>query len=568
MGDAEVENALRSRLQFGTAGLRGPMGAGYNRMNDLVILQTCQGIVDYINKVQTDNAEKSVIIGYDHRRLGTISSKDFARISAAVFLSKGFKVYMLEGYVPTPFVAFGVTHLKCAAGIMVTASHNPKADNGFKVYWDTGSQIIPPHDSGITSCILANLCPWEKYDISTVESHPNAVDVTNAVADAYYSSITSLCDHKELNSKSNVKTIYTAMHGVGTPWVQRSFELFGHQPLVAVPSQSAPDAEFTTVVFPNPEEKGALDESFKFANETNSTLIIANDPDADRLAVAERPSASSNTWHSFSGNEIGVLLGHWQITRWKKNTQNSTSTSTPPVLLASVVSSRMLKAVAKAEGCMYQDTLTGFKWLGDAALKLRASGVPVIFSYEEALGYCVGDVVVDKDGVSAAAVFMEMATWLMSNEGKTVKEHLGSLYDKYGEFRSYNSYIISHDAKVTDEIFDRLRTAGPEGKYWTSCVGVQISTINDVTMGYDSSSADGSSTLPETPGSHMIMFEFANGCSVTLRTSGTEPKIKYYTEIAGKVGQTREELDLTLISFVDQLVEEMLQPTQRGLAKA
>lgn len=208
----------------------------------------------------------------------------------------------------------------------------------------------------------------------------------------------------------------------------------------------------------------------------------------------------------------------------------------------------------------------GFKWLGDSALKLRTSGVPVLFTYEEALGYCIGDVLCDKDGVSAAVVAMEMATQL-NEDGKTLRQHLQDLYAQYGEFVSYNSYVISHDSALTDSIFARLRESGPTGGYWTSCAGEEVRSIVDVTKGYDSSAADKKASLPLTPDSHMIMYEFANGCSVTLRTSGTEPKIKFYTEMAGQPGQARSEVQATLHAFVEKLVEEMLQPQVHGLAR-
>jgi phosphoglucomutase/phosphopentomutase len=554
----ELQQRLGSRLVFGTAGLRGPMGAGYNKMNDLVVLQTTQGLVKYLDHLVPDAKSKGVVIGYDHRALGTLTSKGFARISASVLLDAGYKVYLLENYVATPFVAFGVSHLSCAAGIMVTASHNPKQDNGFKLYWGNGSQIIPPHDTGIAASIAQNLKPWKQYDTSAVESHPLAIDVTDVVTKAYYASFMRLSDHAESNNQSSVKAVYTAMHGVGCQWVVKAFEAFNHPALDPVPSQAFPDASFPTVVFPNPEEKGALNESMAYAESRGATLIIANDPDADRLALAE---LNDGKWYVFSGNEIGVLLGHWQILRWKQKHAE------PAAVLASVVSSRMLKSVAKAEGLIYQDTLTGFKWLGDSAITLRASGTPVLFTYEEALGYCVGDVLCDKDGISAACVVMEMATEL-ARDGKSVKQHLQSLYEQYGEFVSYNSYVISHDSKVTDAIFARLREGGPEGGYWTECAGQCVVSIIDVTKGYDSTSADHKSILPLTPESHMIMFEFDNGCSVTLRTSGTEPKIKFYTEIAGKQGQARAEVDAVLHAFVDKLVDEMLQPDVHGLARA
>jgi phosphomannomutase len=233
------------------------MGAGYNRMNDLVIMQTTQGIARYlVNQLGPQAKSKGVVIGYDHRKLGSLSSLGFARMSAAILLSEGFKVYCLEGFVPTPFVAFAVSHLTCAAGFMVTASHNPKEDNGFKVYWGNGAQIIPPHDSGMAEAILSNLAPWQsQYNLEGVLEHANYENVTDRIADAYYSAIGRLCRRREQNGKSSLGVVYTAMHGVGYQWVLRSFALFGHC-LLSVPSQSEPDPEFPTVRFPNPEEKG------------------------------------------------------------------------------------------------------------------------------------------------------------------------------------------------------------------------------------------------------------------------------------------------------------------------
>eukprot|EP00286_Rhodomonas_abbreviata_P022225 CAMPEP_0181293842 /NCGR_PEP_ID=MMETSP1101-20121128/3279_1 /TAXON_ID=46948 /ORGANISM="Rhodomonas abbreviata, Strain Caron Lab Isolate" /LENGTH=325 /DNA_ID=CAMNT_0023398453 /DNA_START=25 /DNA_END=999 /DNA_ORIENTATION=+ len=288
--ESELEAILGSRLQFGTAGLRGPMGPGYNRMNELVVMQTCQGLIRYMDSLDADAKNKGVIIGFDHRELGSLSSKALARISAAVFLSQGYKTYLLEGFVPTPFVAFGVSHLGCAAGIMVTASHNPKADNGYKVYWNNGSQIVPPHDTGIASQIDANLKPWQTYDTTYagVEANALAHDVTYSIASAYYKALSKLSNQHQTNYTNPVKTVYTAMHGVGCHWVKQAFEEFGHRPLDAVPCQAEADPTFPTVKFPNPEEKGALDEAMKHADKQGATLILANDPDADRLAVAEK----------------------------------------------------------------------------------------------------------------------------------------------------------------------------------------------------------------------------------------------------------------------------------------
>lgn len=568
----ELQKLLMKRVQFGTAGLRAAMGPGYCCMNDLVVLQTCQGLCRYLESLDPETKTKGIVVGYDHRQLSSLSSQGFAFITAAVFISQGFKVYLLDNFVATPFVPFAIGHFHAAAGIMVTASHNPKQDNGYKVYWGNGAQIIPPHDLNISKFIQENLKPWQQYDLNSLHNHSLVKRVTEQVADAYMLAIVKMSSRRAKNSSSTLRVAYTAMHGVGCQWITRAFAAYRHPELLIVSTQQHPDATFPTVSFPNPEEKGALNESLKFANEHNCTIILANDPDADRLAVAEK-NVSTNTWKVFSGNEIGVLLGYWQIQLWK-----SINPTASAAVLASIVSSRMLKTIAKVEGFQYYDTLTGFKWLGNRAMELRAHDTPVVFCYEEALGYCVGDVLCDKDGISAASVFMEMASALQngwtetggeaSGPSRTIQDLLQDLGKKYGEFISYNSYVISHDPMITNEIFTQLRHHNASvGGYWQSCAGVPITAIQDITKGYDSTMKDHRSLLPQTPDSHMIMYEFANGISVTLRTSGTEPKIKYYTEIAGQPGQSREELQIILHTFVDALVEEMLQPTKYGLGR-
>ncbi|RYH31243.1 hypothetical protein EON65_03130 [archaeon] len=371
------------------------------------------------------------------------------------------------------------------------------------------------------------------------------------------------------------------MHGVGKKWILRAFETFGHPAPFIVPQQAEPDPMFPTVSFPNPEEKGALDIALAFAKEHNCSVVIANDPDADRLAVAERMGGQdANTWHVFSGNEIGVILGYWHILQYKLQPGNNASSA---AVLASIVSSRMLRGIARAEGVQYFDTLTGFKWLGNKAMDLSTAGSDVLFSYEEALGYCCGSVLRDKDGVSAASIFLEIAASLAQGWTDplpashatapvlhTVYGLLQYLYTKYGVYVSYNSYVISRYPKVTDEIFSRIRAGGPTGGYWTHAAGQKITTITDVTKGYDSNVADGVCALPCTPDSHMIMFEFENGASVTLRTSGTEPKIKFYTEMQGSLGSDvdKETLRAQLKAFVDLLVDEMLEPAKNGLQRA
>lgn len=460
---------------------------------------------------------------------------------------------------------------------MVTASHNPKADNGFKVYWGNGCQIIPPHDDGIAAAIMDNLEPATQYKYSgddwafTAEAAAatgklqTGAAVLEALVSAYMTAISSLRFDGAAAAAVGADAVmatYTAMHGVGRPWVERAVQTFGipRDSVSVVAVQADPDPEFPTVVFPNPEEKGALNCAQEWAVQHDCGLIVANDPDADRLAVAEFQKGDGK-WHVFHGNEIGAMLGYWAIKKYLK----AGGAAGEAAVIASVVSSRMLRAIARKEGIQYYDTLTGFKWIGNKAVELAGSGTSVLFGYEEALGYAYGDVVFDKDGVSAAAVLLEMAAVLRKNDDRGLLQQLNYLRAQYGDFVSYNYYIICHDGIVTDTCFADMRTGGAGGGYKLAFAGVKVTSIQDVTMGYDSTTSDKKLDMPATPGSHMVMYEFENGVSFTLRTSGTEPKIKWYTEVAAKTGAPRDSATNDLKAFVDAAIQEMLQCEKYGL---
>ncbi|ETM51443.1 hypothetical protein L914_04716 [Phytophthora nicotianae] len=564
---ARIRELFGSRVAFGTAGLRAVMGPGPAAMNDLVVIQASQGICKYLTQQFGDRAKSmGVALGYDHRQHETLSSKRFAELTAAVCLHYGFKVYLYEGFVATPLVPFCIEQKGCAAGVMVTASHNPKADNGYKVYWSNGSQIIPPHDEGIASEIMTNLAPWRLYDDSLEDlkkAFPALIENPREELTARYfeRARASLCRFPEANANTPLKIAYTAMHGVGHAFTSRSFAAFGHKEYVPVQAQLLPDPEFPTVAFPNPEEgKGALQLAMETAEANGARLILANDPDADRLAVAERDPSSKSGWRIFTGNEIGVLLGYWELEQYLRLNPNCDRKQL--YFIASTVSSKMLRAVANAEGLNFEETLTGFKWMGNKTAELRDAGKTVLFSFEEAIGFCVGDLVKDKDGVVAAAVFAEMAVQLEATKKMTVGQHLNALYERYGHFVTQNHYVKCYDPVKIRAIFERLRN---NGKYWESCGDFAITHVRDLTTGFDSSQTDKRAVLPVSSSTEMITYTFANGCVATLRTSGTEPKLKYYVELAGRVGQTREEVTLELRKQVEQIVELMLQPKDNGL---
>ncbi|KAF0690105.1 Aste57867_18499 [Aphanomyces stellatus] len=562
-GNAEaLQKKLGKRLEFGTAGLRAAMGSGTVCMNDLVIIQTMQGLVSYLEATYgvEEVQKRGVALGYDHRQFGTLNSKQFAAYSAAVAVSRGIKVYLYEGVVATPLVPFAVDRLGCVAGIMVTASHNPKADNGYKVYGANGCQIIPPHDELIAASILKNLAPWHHYDISNIRDQ--CVDPTESLVSQYFETMSPLCRYPQDNADPNlhVKVAYTAMHGVGYNFTRRSFATFNLPPFFPVEAQMHPDPTFPTVAFPNPEEgQGALQLSFETAQKHGCTLILANDPDADRLAVAEQ--LPSGEWHLFTGNEIGTLLGYWQYQQHMK--AHPTADKSQLYVVASTVSSKMLRTIARREGFNFVETLTGFKWMGNETQKLRDAGKTVLFAFEEAIGFCVGDLVKDKDGVCAAAVFAEMAQQL-KKQGLTAHAHLQHLYETYGHFVTQNHYVKCYDPPTVQRIFKRLRN---EGHYWHAVGGYRIETIRDLSTGFDSAQPDNRAILPVSSASEMITYSFANGVVATLRTSGTEPKLKYYCESPGGAGLSRQQVTDALRKQVEAIVEEMLQPDLNNLER-
>ncbi len=343
----------------------------------------------------------------------------------------------------------------------------------------------------------------------------------------------------------------------------QGFEAFKLPPPIPVEAQHAPDPNFPTVAFPNPEEgAGALELAYRTAEGCGSRLVLANDPDADRLAVAER-NPDDGSWRVLTGNEIGVLLADWEIqqylSRKRSAAERGAEPPKPAAVLSSAVSSRMIAALARAEGVHWEETLTGFKWLCSRAVELRAQGYEVLMAYEEAIGFCVGSVVNDKDGVSAGAVFAEMASALAAR-GSTVSAHLDTLYARLGQYVMNASYVISRDPAVTASIFARLREEYALGK---TLNGVEIAGVRDLTTGVDTDAADGRATLPLSSTSSMITYRLADGAAFTLRGSGTEPKIKWYCELVGQ-GE-RQAAVAQVEALVQVIVREMLQPEKNGL---
>jgi phosphomannomutase len=561
--EKELAKRLHQRIDFGTAGLRGAMKAGFSNMNVLTVVQASQGLSVYVEKVVPDAKKRGVVIGYDGRH----NSKSFAAHTAATFAHQGFHVYLFSELVPTPYVAYAVLLKKAAVGIMVTASHNPKDDNGYKVYWENGPQIIEPHDRGIKQCIEENLVPWKFAQGASAEAAlkadyaPLVSDPLADVVATYYPLIADWSFHKADNAARQLAITYTAMHGVGAKPVSLAFEAFGLKPYVPVALQVLPDPDFPTVAFPNPEEgKGALKLAMETADAAKSPVIIANDPDADRLAAAEK--LVDGTWKIFTGNELGILLAAWS---WACYIQKNPTVDRSKVLVVnSTVSSKMIRALALKEGFEFQEALTGFKWLGNICCEAKKQGRIPLFAFEEAIGYMIGDACWDKDGVRAAAVFAEMASALYAR-GTTVVQELQRLQRELGYYPTNNRYFFCYDPTKLPIIFGEIRN---NGKYADKCGRFGITSVRDLTApGFDSSTPDKKPTLPVSSGTQMITFTFDNGAVATLRGSGTEPKLKYYVELPGKPGEENTKVEAELAELTEAIIQQFLQPTKFGLEK-
>jgi phosphomannomutase len=476
---ADLGDRFSARLEFGTAGLRGALGAGPNRMNRAVVIRAAAGLVAYLRA----HGGSSVVVGFDARR----KSDEFARDTCAVVVGAGMSALVLPRPLPTPVLAFAIRHLGVNAGVMVTASHNPPQDNGYKVYLGDGSQIVPPADVEISAEIDA---------VGPVESIPLAESgwetLDESVLDAYVARAASVA---RPDRPREVKIVYTPLHGVGGEVMRRVLAASDFPAPTAVAEQSAPDPDFPTVTFPNPEEPGAIDLAVALARREDADLIIANDPDADRCAVA---APMPDGWRMLTGDEVGALLATYLISR---------DPGLTGVFACSIVSSSLLGKIAGRYGLGYAETLTGFKWIG------RIDGLR--FGYEEALGYCVDpDAVRDKDGLSAAVLVAELVATLRS-EGRGLADALDDIARGYGLHATSQLSVRVEDLSMIDAVMRQLRTSPP-----TALGGRAVEAVEDL--------ANGGGGLPPTDG---LRFFLDAGARVIVRPSGTEPKIKCYLEV-------------------------------------
>jgi phosphomannomutase len=507
--EAGLLDRFGQRLGFGTAGLRGELGAGPNRMNRVLVAQAAVGIARYL-KANFD--DPSCVIGFDARK----NSDVFAKDSAEILSGLGVRSYLFDSLVATPMVAFAVRELGCSAGVMVTASHNPPADNGYKVFDHTGSQIIPPMDALIAKEIdkFAN-----QESVSDLVRSADYSGVPENISIDYLQGVSGLLNRH--SDRKNIKIVYSAMHGVGSEFIEKIFEISGMDPLIQVKAQQVPDGSFPTVAFPNPEEPGAMDLSMETAKAANADLVMANDPDADRLCVAYRDATGS--YVQLTGDELGLLLAEELAGRAKR--EGATGS-----LACSIVSSSAIGKVAEYYGLGFSQTLTGFKWVGR---------VPnLIFGYEEALGYCVDSKrVKDKDGLSAALMVADIATTL-ATQGYTIGDQLENLSERYGYFATGQISFRVKDLSIIENLMSRLR-ANP----LQELAGVSVS-FTDFKDGWG-----------QYPGTDALQFDLADGRRVIVRPSGTEPKLKCYLQAIGTSRESSQELLAELRDSMEKVLD-------------
>jgi phosphomannomutase len=508
--ESELKRCFSGFLQFGTAGLRGPVGPGPSCMNRAVVQRAAAGIAAYMKK----RGLNSVVIGRDAR----YGSEDFTEESAQVFSGAGMKVFVLPRPLPTPVLAYAVNALRADVGIMVTASHNPPEDNGYKVYLGgtvdgvryAGSQIVPPADIDIAAEIV---------NIKSAQPKGTSWQILDeTVFDAYVAATSKLA-----RIKADVQVVYSAMHGVGTETLLASFKSAGFREPILVTEQAQPDPDFPTVKFPNPEEPGAIDLSLKLAAEVSADIVIANDPDADRCAAAiEDPNLG---WRMLRGDEVGAILGHYIATTMKQSCFGKSFAN-------SIVSSSVLGKIAKTHGIEFHETLTGFKWLAKIP-NLR-------FGYEEALGYAVDAMSVnDKDGISAALLLAQCAAEL-KRDGHTMAGYLKNIWETYGYHGTEQISIRVSNIAQVDQVLERIRSHHPE-----SLNGVGLTRFDDL-----------SKPVGDLPSTNGVTMWFGENIRVIVRPSGTEAKLKCYIEVCAASATNKDisEVNSTIAALKQELL--------------
>ena len=527
-GISEDENEIKERfymdLEFGTAGLRGIIGAGTNRMNIYVVRRATQGLANYIAKV--DKKAQGVAIAYDSRHM----SPEFAEEAALCLAANGIKAYIFESLRPTPELSFAVRHLGCVAGINVTASHNPPEYNGYKVYWEDGAQITPPHDSGIMGEVKS-ISDWntvKTMDKAEAEKAGLFQVIGKEVDDAYMAELKKQVIHMDAIEKEgkNLKIVYTPLHGTGNIPARRILKELGFENVYVVKEQELPDGDFPTVSYPNPEAAEAFELGLKLAKEVDADLVLATDPDADRLGV--RVKDKNGEYHDLTGNMSGCLLANYELSQRK-----AVNGSLPEdgALIKTIVTTNLADAIAKGYGVNLIEVLTGFKFIGQQILGFENSGKgSYLFGFEESYGCLIGTYARDKDAIVATMALCEAAAYYKT-QGKTLWDAMIEMYEQFGYYKDAIQSVTMkgiEGLQKIQEIMNSLRQNPPAefaGQKLTAVRDYKADTITDV--------ATGAVKPTGLPNSNVLYYELTDDAWVCVRPSGTEPKVKFYYGVKG-----------------------------------
>ncbi len=516
---AELVECFYRDLEFGTGGLRGIMGPGTNRMNKYTVGAATQGLANYLLKSFSGLQEISVAIACDSRN----NSQFFARITAEVMAANGIKVFLFDSLRPTPELSFAVRHLGCQGGVMVTASHNPKEYNGYKVYWNDGGQLVPPHDKNVIT---------EVQKISSVNeikftgNHDKIVTIGNEVDEIYLNNLAGLSLSPEVIARQkDLKIVYSPIHGTGYKLVPEVLKRFGFINVLSVEEQSVPDGNFTTVHSPNPEEKAAMHLALELAKKTDADLIMATDPDADRVGIGVKDL--NGDFVLLNGNQAASLLIYYLIKKWKTNGKLQGK----EFIAKTIVTSELLKDIAESHGVESFDVLTGFKYIAEIIRKYEGEKT-FIGGGEESYGYLVGDFVRDKDAVASCAMLAETAAWA-KDQGMSMFEMLVNIYHQYGFYLEDLISITKKGKSGAEEIqkmMENYRTTPPK-----EINGIKVVKVKDYKSGKETDLINGGQKDIDLPKSDVLQFFLEGGSKITVRPSGTEPKIKFYFGVKGKL---------------------------------
>ena len=550
---AEEENEIKERfymdLEFGTAGLRGIIGAGTNRMNIYVVRRATQGLANYIAKVGKQS--QGVAIAYDSRHM----SPEFAQEAALCLAANGIKAYIFESLRPTPELSFAVRHLGCVAGINITASHNPPEYNGYKVYWEDGAQITPPHDTGIMGEVKA-ISDWntvKTMDKAEAEKSGLYEVIGQQIDDAYMEELKKQVIHHDAIAAEgkNLKIVYTPLHGTGNIPARRILKELGFENVYVVKEQELPDGAFPTVSYPNPEAAEAFELGLKLAKEVDADLVLATDPDADRLGV--RVKDKNGEYHDLTGNMSGCLLANYEIGQRK-----AVNGSLPEdgALIKTIVTSNLADAIAKGYGVDLIEVLTGFKFIGQQILGFENSGKGTyLFGFEESYGCLIGTYARDKDAIVATMALCEAAAYYKT-QGKTLWDAMIEMYDQYGYYKDDIQSITLkgiEGLQKIQEIMDTLRKNPPAefaGHKVVSARDYKKDTITDL--------ATGEVKPTGLPNSNVLYYDLTDDAWVCLRPSGTEPKVKFYYGVKGTSLEDADEKSAVMGKAVLDMVNSMM----------